>query len=261
VIRWAGSKRLLLPQIHRYLPSRWDRYLEPFVGSGCLFFSFSNAPAQAILGDINKELIETYEQLAQHPVELHGMVNGLPEDKPSYYWIRSIQPHALTPLERAARFIYLNRFAFNAVYRVNRRGEFNVPRGKNTGALPTLDQYHFSAARLKRTKLYASDFEGILQISGEGDFVYLDPPYAKAGHPRYGEYGYQAFSEDDIGRFVKAVKAASRRGAKILISYAEADGIRRLFKAWNHHRVLVRRNVAGFLRDRRRVAEVLLTNY
>jgi DNA adenine methylase len=261
IVRWAGSKRLLLPELHRHIPATWNRYFEPFVGSGCLFFSLDRPPKNSVLGDINGDLIQTYEQLSRHPVVLYWIVASIPVDSSFYYDLRGIQPQQLTSLERAARFIYLNRFAFNGVYRVNRAGEFNVPRGKSTGAIPSLSEFRYCAKRLRSATLRTGDFEAVLGDASRDDFVYLDPPYAKAGIPRYGEYGYNAFSESDIGRFVKAVKAASDRGAKLLISYAEADGIRSHLRSWNHRRVLVRRNVAGFLANRRRVAEMLLTNY
>lgn len=261
ILRWAGSKRALLTQIRRYMPNNFGRYFEPFVGSGCLFFSLDTPPQKAMLGDINAELIETYQTLSMRPAVLHEMVSGLPTDDDGYYLLRNLEPQKLSKLERAARFIYLNRYAFNGVYRVNKKGMFNVPRGRNTGELPSVDRFKFCATRLKKAELKATDFEDVLTRATHGDFVYLDPPYAKAGQPKHGEYGYNAFSEKDISRFLAAVNVASRNGAKILISYALAGGIRNQLPAWHSHRVLVRRHVAGFSMHRRRVAEVLLTNF
>src|SRR5215471_9721752 len=126
-LRWAGSKRQLLPRLASYWNHSYKRYLEPFAGSARLFFHL--CPKSAILGDINQELIHTYEQLIRAPDDVISRVFSWRQNKSAYYKIRSLIPETLDKSSRAARFIYLNRYCFNGLYRTNLRGDFNVPYG------------------------------------------------------------------------------------------------------------------------------------
>ncbi len=123
LFRWAGSKRKLLPELMAQVPASLTRYVEPFAGSGCLFFALR--PEKAILGDINDELIYAYSVIRDHPRLVSRAVHRLRNEKRTYYRLRSQSPNALSPVDRAARFTYLNRHCFNGVYRINRAGCFN----------------------------------------------------------------------------------------------------------------------------------------
>ena len=125
--RWAGSKRSLLPSLLDCVPHSYDRYIEPFAGSACLFFALR--PDRAILGDFNVELMQAYRTIAKHPRLIAREVLRLPASQAAYYRIRSLVPNLLTPLHRAVRFAYLNRYCFNGVYRTDRKNRFNVPQG------------------------------------------------------------------------------------------------------------------------------------
>jgi DNA adenine methylase len=120
---------------------------------------------------------------------------------------------------RAARFVYLNRHCLNGVYRTNRSGNFNVPRGRDTGTLPPLQVFKDSASALQRASLRAGDFESVLNGTRAGDFVYLDPPYSKADERYSGEYGYGAFSSTDFGRLLAQLERINELGATFLLSY------------------------------------------
>jgi DNA adenine methylase len=125
-LRWAGSKRLLLPVLQNFWTARHKRYVEPFAGSACLFFAIK--PAKAILGDLNPELIATYIEVKYRIGAVLDELKKLkPKSKREYKRLRSIDIAALTPPARAARFIYLNRYCFNGIYRTNLLGQFNVP--------------------------------------------------------------------------------------------------------------------------------------
>jgi len=133
-LRWAGSKRRLLPNLLELVPEAYDRYIEPFVGSGCLFFALK--PDSAILGDINGALMEVYSTVHKHPRLVSRAVHRIKRTPEQYYMLRDEGPGLLPPIQRVARFIFLNRNCFNGIYRTNKEGKFNVPFGSRTGQLP-----------------------------------------------------------------------------------------------------------------------------
>ena len=135
-IRWAGSKRQHLSLLKSYWSDKFSRYVEPFAGSAILFFNLN--PKRALLGDINNELISTFETVSDHPTRIHNILSSIPKGRSHYIKLRKVNPYSLCPTKRAARFIYLNRYCFNGLYRTNLKGEFNVPYGgKKSGKLPT----------------------------------------------------------------------------------------------------------------------------
>ena len=151
VFRWAGSKRKVLPQLLQCVPKEYARYVEPFAGSGCLFFALR--PSIAVLGDINADLIGAYLVIRDHPRLVARAAHGFKRDRDTYYRLRSTAPDSLIPVERAARFVYLNRYCFNGVYRVNRSGLFNVPMGTRTGGIPCESDFYRCSLALKRAEL------------------------------------------------------------------------------------------------------------
>lgn len=259
VFRWAGSKRKLLPELANTVARPFDRYIEPFFGSGCLFFALQ--PKAALLGDINKELIATYRTIRSRPRIVATTAHQMPQTKRFYYQLRDGDITCTSALEKAARFVYLNRFSFNGVYRVNSKGEFNVPRGSRTGAIPSIDEFVKCANALKIASLYSGDFQTCIDQGKAGDLIYLDPPYALAARLGRGEYGTTCFSESDFERLSASVRAADQRGAKILISYADVPQFRRMFKDWHTRTLMVRRHVGGFSQHRETVTELLISNY
>jgi DNA adenine methylase len=261
IFRWAGSKRKSLPLLITHIPPRFERYVEPFSGSACLFFALQ--PKRAILGDINEQLIETYDILRNHPGRVYAELSRMPVTKEFYYELRKRNPQELGKIHRSARFVYLNRFCFNGVFRTNRGGHFNVPMGKNTGGLPEKATFKQCALSLRAANLRSGDFEKCLADLKSGDFVYLDPPYAIAGSRWRGEYGYGSFKQTDMGRFVSCLDQIRKRGAHFMLSYAETPEIKSAIKGWkcNVIRVRVRRFVAGFRKHRKTVNELLIMNY
>ena len=259
VLRWAGSKRKLIPVLLDHVPATYRRYVEPFAGSACLFFALR--PPDAILGDFNTALIETYGQIRLHPRRLARALCALPASSRTYYSLRAQEPSSLGSLQRALRFLYLNRRCFNGVYRVNRQGQFNVPIGKQTGQAPPEAAFVRSAFALRRALLVADDFERTVERVRKDDFVYLDPPYTPESRPAYGEYGYGAFSRDDHARLITALMKIEDRGAQFLLSYSRSSRLERhLPSHWKRTEVSVRRHVAGFARNRKATRELLVSN-
>lgn len=187
VLRWAGSKRKLLPRLLQYTPDSFRQYIEPFAGSACLFAALQ--PKRAILGDLNNDLIHAYSMIAADPDAIAAIVLKYPRSSAAYYAARGLNPADLSDRERAGRFVYLNRHCFNGVYRTNRAGTFNVPMGSKLSPLPTVDHFRHWARLLKNVKLVAGDFDLCVKKAGPGDFVYLDPPYALNDERFRGEYG------------------------------------------------------------------------
>ena len=175
ILRWAGSKRQILPTLIANEPERYGAYLEPFAGSSCLFFALQ--PDRAVIGDFNTELIDAYQVIADAPRAVARALSEMPTDPDFYYELRARDVPSLSRVARASRFVYLNRFSFNGVYRTNRKGAFNVPRGRKTGSLPTVESLVAVAKVLKNATLVCGDFENTLSYAKRGDFVYMDPPY------------------------------------------------------------------------------------
>jgi len=258
VFRWAGSKRKLLPVLVANTPSNYRRYFEPFAGSACLFFALR--PNAATLGDVNSELLNTYLTICRHPRLVHRAASSLSTSKRAYYQIRSWDPEFLPDVERAARFVYLNRYCFNGVYRINRNGQFNVPRGIRTGQLPDEASFYRCSVALRHAALKCGDFEDAIAGVKRNDFVYLDPPYASTGRPRFGEYGYECFADSDVPRLIKCLESIDATGATFLLSYSDSPALAAPLKRWNSIQLNVRRHIAGFAGDRKVVSEVMVSN-
>jgi DNA adenine methylase len=260
VLRWAGSKKQLLPEIARYWHPGYRRYVEPFCGSASLFFKL--APESAFLSDLNEDLIETLRQLQSEANNVCECMGRLASDVDSYYRIRAQDPHDLSPNERAARFLYLNQHCFNGLYRVNRAGKFNVPYCASKRRAPlTATEIRHAGQLLSNATLVCADFQTVLESCSLGDFVYLDPPYASsASRSTFIEYGIDGFSEMDIGRLFDSLEEAAQRGVKFVLSYADVQDLQPYTKHLDVRRVQVRRNIAGFTGARRTVSELLVTN-
>lgn len=192
----------MLPTLVANAPKEYGAYLEPFAGSACLFFALQ--PDRAVIGDFNKELIDAYQIISEAPKAVARALSKMPTDPEFYYELRARDMTALPRVARAARFVYLNRFSFNGVYRTNREGLFNVPRGKKTGPLPKAESLVAVAKVLENATFVCGDFEKTLSHAKRGDFVYMDPPYRLDETRMRGEYGYGAFSSCDLDRLSTA---------------------------------------------------------
>ncbi len=227
------------------------------MGSACLFFKLQ--PSNAVLADINSDLIRTFLAVRDHPQAVSNRLANIPIGKRSYYHIREQRLANMGAVDAAARFIFLNRFCFNGLYRTNEAGRFNVPYGSK-GRLPTASELHSVATVLRSCKIKHSDFERILEITKLGDFVYIDPPYAVGNRRIFRQYGPSSFGLQDLQRLSKCLASMDRRGVKFVMSYALCPEANKFFKRWPHRRVYVQRNIAGFANQRRLAAEVMISN-
>lgn len=259
ILRWAGSKRKSLPVLESFWNETFKRYVEPFAGSAALFFRLQ--PGAAVLGDINEHLIETYEVVRDRPDDVHGAVSRIPRTETEYYRIRARNPARLNAFTRAVRFVYLNRYCFNGIYRTNLAGQFNVPYArKKPGVVPPIEDFRRCASLLQRASLKCGDFGAVLSTVKSGDFVYLDPPYAVESRRVFSEYDKRKFALRDVERLAAHLQTIDRKGASFVVSYADCREARDLLSSWAIRRIKVRRNVAGFVSARRSAIELLVTN-
>jgi DNA adenine methylase len=202
------------------------------MGSAALFFSAK--PARAILSDLNQELVSTFLTVRRAPHAVAAVLATHSNSRREYYRVRSQPVERLSSVERAARFIYLNRFCFNGLYRTNTQGKFNVPYGRpKNDNRPTDSALTECAQLLRRATVCAGDFQEIVATNvRSGDLVYLDPPYAVTKRRIFKEYSEKSFDAADLERLDALVHLVDSRGATFVLSYAYCSGracIRRIF--------------------------------
>jgi DNA adenine methylase len=230
LLRWAGSKRQLLPILSAYWQEQFRRYVEPFAGSARLFFMLQ--PPKAVLGDINSELISTYQIVRDHWRGVGKLLVSFRPNARTFYSLRKLKPDSISPEMKAARFIFLNRLCFNGLYRTNRSGVFNVPYGGvRCGQLPSYDDLAQYSALLKDAELRSSDFERTLEGVRGGDFVYMDPPYSIKAWRMFNEYDASVFDLQKIRRLREWMLRLDRKGAGFVVSYAGSDEAKYLGRA------------------------------
>jgi DNA adenine methylase len=259
ILRWAGSKQQLIPRLLDFWPGPHTRYIEPFCGSACLFFALQ--PETAILGDLNRELVETYRALKRDAPSVVEMLRSFRKGKRNYYKLRSADPRTLSQAGRAARFLFLNRHCFNGIYRTNSNGQFNVPYGPQKQDTPIDEAAMLRAAdALQSARIISGDFSKTLKNVRKGDFVYLDPPYAVKKRRVFREYHPDSFQCDDLKELATWLRRINRIGAYFVVSYGDSREARELLAPWSPKRVRTRRNVAGFADHRRYAFELIGTN-
>ena len=228
-LKWAGGKRWLTKRFPGLIPATFKSYHEPFLGSGAVFFHL--APEVASISDSNRELITTYRAIRDEPANVMRLLraHSNKHNDAYYYKVRSAEPKTLA--SKAARFLYLNRTCWNGLYRVNKEGTFNVPRGTKDSVVFPSDDFDLISSRLKHARLTCCDFEVALDRAQDEDFVFVDPPYTvKHNYNGFLKYNQSIFSWDDQIRLALAVKRASGRGAKVLVLNADHQSVRDLYR-------------------------------
>ncbi|GMR23291.1 MAG: DNA adenine methylase [Acidobacteriota bacterium] len=267
-VKWAGGKGSLLGAVAGRIPKdrTFRRYVEPFVGAGAMFFWMrrSYPGLSCAIADSNEELMGAYRAIRDHAgdvlakLETHAMMHGAEH----FYAVRSRVPHA--PIERAARFIYLNRTCYNGLYRVNRKGEFNVPIGRYENP-KIVDRQNLLAVAttLANTELHTRDFGAITATCGAGDLVYLDPPYdplSETSH--FTSYTRDGFGRPEQERLAQAFEAMVARGASVILSNSDTDLIRKLYTGLTPAPVIdeveVPRSINSKARSRGKIKELLI---
>ena len=293
LLKWAGGKRQLLPALRRFYPADFGRYIEPFVGSGAVFFDLFNAGRlrgkDVILVDSNADLIGCYEAVRDMPDDvaraLDELAAGHARDARAHYYqvrderfnpqrerLRQADGRIEYSAELAGMLIYLNRTGFNGLFRVNSKGAFNVPAGRyekpNIVDRDRLTQVS-DALGGGGVRLVVGSFDVVGDLARPGDFLYFDPPYAPvSATARFTSYTSRTFGSTDQQRLQRLVVDLVRRGCHVVVSNSTAKEIERLYDAnaearaagLHAHRAMARRSVNSDAGRRGPVAEYLITN-
>jgi DNA adenine methylase len=257
-LKWPGGKRWIAREIALFIAERLkSRYYEPFLGGGAVFFALR--PREAILSDINKELINVYIQVKKNPDAIIEGIKSLPVSKEEYYIIRKEGPK--DPLKCAIRFLYLNRTAFGGIFRLNSKGEFNVPYGggkRTPDILWRKGLIENASEALKDARLVVSDFESIINKAEPGDVIYCDPTYTTA-HENNGfiRYNERNFSWHDQQRLAKVAMNACERGSVVIISNACSPCLSNLYKPFQPRQLTRKSLICPDSKSRREINEYL----
>jgi DNA adenine methylase len=244
-LKWAGGKTQIVCTLLNYSPSSFNKYIEPFVGGGALFFNIS--PSNGIISDLNEELIITYQEVKRNVREIISILDTYKNEESFYYKIRKLNTSSLTRSERAARLIYLNKTCFNGLFRVNKRGEFNVPYGKRTG--PFLDKQTLIIASeyLSNAEILHSDYKDILnKYASKGDFIFLDPPYQPVGKfSDFKRYTKEFFYENNQIELAGIFHELVKKGCYVILTNSDHPFIMDLYKGFQIEIIQTKRLISS----------------
>ncbi|HEW0409619.1 TPA: DNA adenine methylase [Streptococcus pneumoniae] len=267
--KWTGGKRQLLPVIRELIPKTYNRYFEPFVGGGALFFDL--APKDAVINDFNAELINCYQQIKDNPQELIEILKVHQEYNSKEYYLdlrsadRDERIDMMSEVQRAARILYMLRVNFNGLYRVNSKNQFNVPYGRYKNP-KIVDEELISAISVyinnNQLEIKVGDFEKAIVDVRTGDFVYFDPPYIPLSETSaFTSYTHEGFSFTDQVRLRDAFKRLSDTGAYVMLSNSSSALVEELYKDFNIHYVEATRTNGAKSSSRGKISEIIVTNY
>jgi DNA adenine methylase len=260
ILKWAGGKRQLVPQILERLPRKMKTYYEPFVGGAAVFFALAKEKRfeRAVLSDRNTDLIELYRAIQSDVDAVIAELKNMPHSEADYYRIRDSRPRSAA--KRAARLIYLNKTGYNGLYRVNSKGEFNVPFGRY--ARPKIcDEPRLRAAAevLQGVELLVEDFEVVCQRAKAGDAVYLDPPYLPLSPTsNFSSYHSLPFGLEEHERLARTFQKLARRRVAAVLSNSDTEETRRLFGSFDLVTVQATRAINSNAKRRGPVPEILV---
>ncbi|TVW14966.1 DNA adenine methylase, partial [Streptococcus pneumoniae] len=267
--KWTGGKRQLLPVIRVLMPKTYNRYFEPFVGGGALFFDL--APKDAVINDFNAELINCYQQIKDNPQELIEILKVHQEYNSKEYYLdlrsadRDERIDMMSEVQRAARILYMLRVNFNGLYRVNSKNQFNVPYGRYKNP-KIVDEELISAISVylnnNQLEIKVGDFEKAIVDVRTGDFVYFDPPYIPLSETSaFTSYTHEGFSFADQVRLRDVFKRLSDTGAYVMLSNSSSALVEELYKDFNIHYVEATRTNGAKSSSRGKISEIIVTNY
>ena len=259
VLKWAGGKQQLLPQLLPRVPQTYGHYIEPFFGGGALFFAL--APARSVIADVNPEIINLYRCLARNTQGVIDAMAAHRHEEAYFYDVRAQAFEDLPPFEAAARTLYLNRTCFNGLYRVNREGTFNVPFGRyDNPRLCDAEGLQVAGRALASADIVCGDYQEVLaRHARPGDFVYLDPPYLPAGgYADFKRYTKAQFREADHRNLAEEARRLAAMGCHVMLSNAKHPLVWELYGDFRIEVVPARRNISSRAATRRG-EEVIVT--
>ena len=270
VVKWAGGKRQLLDEIKSLAPKEYNTYFEPFVGGGAVLFCLQ--PQNAVINDLNSELVCMYKVIKNNPLGLIDELRELSNNVDVFNYIRSLDRNhdefkKLSDLKKAARLIYLNKTCYNGLYRVNANGEFNTPFAYNKNPLicdaNNIISVHDYFVRVD-IDIKNTDFEKSVTNAQTGDFVYFDPPYDPISlSAAFTSYSKEGFDKNAQKRLAKLCIDLTDRGVKVMVSNSNTEFVRELYsaKCFKIHIVEAGRAINSKAEGRGKIEEVIITNY
>jgi DNA adenine methylase len=265
-LKWAGGKTQLLPQLAKFYPPKGSvkRYIEPFLGSGAVFFHFKAlvGPRSAILWDNNRELIDTFKAVQEDVGQVIKLLSKYQKQHCKDFFLAMREKTPLSLAGKAARLIYLNKTCFNGLYRVNSRGLFNVPFGKYTNpGIFNEDWLRRASELLQGARIEAEDFRFLKVEAKKNDFIYFDPPY----HPRsktsyFTAYTRDLFGEEHQRKLADLYRALDKKGCLLMLSNSDTPLIRELYKDFDIREVSARRLINSRADRRGAICELVVLN-
>jgi DNA adenine methylase len=262
-LKWAGGKGQLLAELRTRLPASFNAYHEPFLGGAALFFELSARgciPGGAFLSDLNPVLIEAYTVVRDDVEALIEALAPHANREDHFYATRALDPATLTPVQRTARVIYLNRTCYNGLYRENSSGRFNVPFGRYVN--PTIcdrDTLRAASEALRGVDLSQADFQATVARAAPGDLVYFDPPYQPvSATSSFTAYHRDGFGEDRQLALRTAFATLAARGVHVLLSNSDTPFVRRLYAGFRIDSVRANRAINSRADRRGTVGEVIV---
>lgn len=260
-LRWAGGKSWFIEHLNALIDGQnFSNYYEPFLGGGSVFFSLSVTNTAATLSDANKELIDTYIAIRDDVEEVIKYFSSYENTSDFYYKLRGKEP--TDPFERAARFIYLNHTSYNGLYRVNRKGKYNVPFGNRKSDALDIEEIRKASSALAGVDLVSGDFENRGELIQEGTLVFLDPPYTVSHNDNgFIQYNQSIFSIEDQRRLANYIQFIMDQGAYFILTNAAHDAIREIFANCGRSMLVERQSLIGGKKAKRGLtSELVFTN-
>jgi len=265
-VKWAGGKKQLLEQFKPLFPEKIERFFDTFIGGGAVsFFVIKNyKPKEIFLSDINEELINTLNVIKNNVESLIQELKKLKasHNKEKFYEVRALNTKELSKVERASRFIYLNKTCFNGLYRVNSKGGFNVPfnNAKNPLICPEEDLREISEL-LQNAKIEVKQFHEIESEVKKNDFIYFDPPYYPLKRESFTTYTKEAFLEKEQERLAQLFRTLDKKGCKVMLSNSDTKFIKDLYQDYPIKIVKANRMINCDGKGRGKINELVVTNY
>lgn len=269
-VKWAGGKRQLLPDIIKRLPNSYDTYFEPFVGGGALLLALE--PKKAIVGDVNKVLVATYQQIKNDPNSLMRLLdrfeeehNSSPDKKDFFYAMRAIYNNKIAKdeydLSAVALFLYLNKTCFNGLYRVNSSGLFNVPyNNRKELSIYNKENVEEISLYMEHVDIDVRDFEETCIEAKKGDFVFFDSPYAPIKDDSFESYTKEGFALDEHIRLANLFRSLSDKKVYCMLTNHNTKLINDLYQDYKIEVIKVKRMINRDANNRTG-EEVIITNY
>lgn len=270
ILKWAGGKQQLISQYSPYFPKKIDRYFEPFLGGGAIYFYLWNTKRisnNAYLSDLNEELINVYEVVKN---DVENLIISLNEHKNNhnrdyFYMIRNLDRNGqdFSQTERAARTIYLNKTCYNGLFRVNSKGQFNVPLGSyKNPRIVNPDDIRDTSFALQKAFFCVQDFSKVQNLGEKGDFFYFDPPYDPLSKTsNFTNYTADSFQRADQIKLAEVFSDLTKKGCLCMLSNSDTPLIREIYKSHKLISVKAKRAINSNSSRRNEISELLIINY